>query len=401
VVAIVGAGPAGLFAAETLAGGGARAVVFERMAAPLRKFLLAGRGGLNLTHSEPVGSFVGRYGAARGELARALDAFPPDSLRAWADGLGAETFVGSSGRVFPRAMKASPLARAWLERLGRLGVELRARHRWRGWSKAGHPVFETKAGDIEFPCDATILALGGASWPKLGADGAWVETLARDGVAVTPLAPSNCGFRAEWSAHLRRAHAGAPLKRIALAFADKRVRGEAVLTETGIEGGAVYALSGPLREAIARDGAAILHVDLAPDLTQAELAARFAGPRGAKSFATWFKRALAVSPAAMALLRESSDLAALAPDRLAARVKAVPVRLIATAGIERAISAAGGVAFAALDERGMLRARPGVFVAGEMLDWEAPTGGYLLQACFATGRQAAQDALRVLAARAR
>jgi uncharacterized flavoprotein (TIGR03862 family) len=401
VVAVIGAGPSGLFAAETLARGGARAVVFDRMAAPLRKFLLAGRGGLNLTHSEPLADFSARYGAARERLARALGAFPPAALRDWADGLGADTFVGSSGRVFPRAMKASPLARAWLARLGALGVELRARHRWHGWSAAGNPVFQAPAGGIEFPCDATILALGGASWPRLGADGAWVETLARDGVAVTPLAPSNCGFRADWSAHLRQSHAGAPLKRIALAFEGKRVRGEALLTETGIEGGAVYALSGPLRDAIARDGSATVHVDLAPDLSEAELASRLGNPRGSKSFPTWFKRALALSPAAMALLRESPDVAALPPARLAARVKSVPVRLTATAGIERAISTAGGVAFAALDDTYMVRARPGVFVAGEMLDWEAPTGGYLLQACFATGRAAAHGALAFLAARAR
>jgi uncharacterized flavoprotein (TIGR03862 family) len=401
VVAVIGAGPAGLFAAETLAQGGARPVVFDRMAAPLRKFLLAGRGGLNLTHSEPTDAFLARYAAARGHLAQALDAFPPTALRDWADGLGAETFVGSSGRVFPRAMKASPLARAWLKRLDGLGVELRPRHRWIGWSESGSPRFETPDGQVAFSCDATILALGGASWPKLGADGSWVETLARGGVAVTPLAPSNCGFVADWSAHLRERHAGAPLKRIALEFEGKRARGEAMLTETGIEGGAVYALSGPLRDAIARDGQAILRIDLTPDLSQDELASRLDKPRGSKSFATWLKRALTLSPAAMALLREAPDAAALAPAALAARIKTVPVRLTATSGIARAISSAGGVAFESLTDDFMLRARKGVFVAGEMLDWEAPTGGYLLQACFATGRMAAQGALAFLAARGR
>ncbi|MFM7347313.1 MAG: NAD(P)/FAD-dependent oxidoreductase [Tagaea sp.] len=397
LVAVVGAGPAGLFAAETLALGGARAVVFDRMAAPLRKFLLAGRGGLNLTHSEPHDAFSARYAAARGSLAPALAAFPPQALRGWADGLGAETFVGSSGRVFPRAMKASPLARAWLKRLDGLGVELRARHRWTGWTADGALRFETPAGGVDFRCDAAILALGGASWPKLGADGGWVETLRAAGAAVVPLAPSNCGFCTEWSAHLCERHAGAPLKRIALAFEGRRARGEATLTRTGIEGGAVYALSGPLRDAIARDGHAILRVDLAPDMPETELAGRLGAPRGSKSFATWLKRAVTLSPAAMGLLREDPDVASLAPASLAARIKAVPIRLTGTAGIERAISTAGGVAFDGVTEDIMLRARPGVFVAGEMLDWEAPTGGYLLQACFATGRAAARGALAFLA----
>jgi uncharacterized flavoprotein (TIGR03862 family) len=296
-------------------------------------------------------------------------------------------------------MKASPLTRAWLKRLDGLGVQLRARHRWLGWTRTGALRFDTPPGETAFACDAAILALGAASWPKLGADGSWAEILAREGVSVTPLAPSNCGFRAAWSAHLRASHAGAPLKRIALDFDGRRVRGEALLTATRIEGGAVYALSGPLRDAIARDGEALLRIDLAPDMTAAELSARLAQPRGAKSFSTWLKRAVAFSPAAMALLREDPRVAALSPDALAARIKAVPVRLTATAGIARAISTAGGVAFDALDDSLMLRARPGVFVAGEILDWEAPTGGYLLQACFATGRAAAQGALAFLTRR--
>ena len=396
-IAIVGAGPAGLFAAQILAQGGAAPVVFDLMAAPLRKFLLAGRGGLNLTHGEALDGFLARYAAAAAHLETAIRDFPPAKLREWADGLGAETFVGSSNRVFPKAMKASPLARAWLRELSRLGVELRARHRWIGWADDGALRFETPDGAVDFKADATILALGGASWPKLGSDGVWVDTLAARGVNVAKLQPSNCGFVATWSAHLATNHAGTPLKRIAITFGDKRVRGEAMLTREGIEGGAIYALSGPLRDAILRDGYATASIDLVPDMSFADLHAKLDKPRGTKSFATWVRRAVALPQAALALLQEDRNVAKLDAAGVAAAIKAVPITLVAMAPIDRAISSAGGVAFGGIDAQYMLRDLPGVFVAGEMLDWEAPTGGYLLQACFATGHAAAKGVLAFLA----
>jgi uncharacterized flavoprotein (TIGR03862 family) len=398
-IAIIGAGPAGLFAARTLAQRGVKPVVFDRMASPLRKFLLAGRGGLNLTHSEPLDGFLSRYAGAMVPLELALRGFDPAALRDWADGLGAESFVGSSGRVFPKAMKASPLARAWLRELDGLGVELRTRHRWIGWAEDGALRFDTPEGETAFKADAAILALGGASWPKLGSDGSWVETLRARGIDVAKLRPSNCGFVATWSAHLSANHAGAPLKRIALSFAGQRVRGEAMLTRDGLEGGAVYALSGPLREAIFRDGYATAHIDLVPDLSAAELRAKLDKPRGPKSFSTWIRRAVALSPAALALLQEDRNIAKLDAAGVATAIKAVPVTLVGIAPIERAISTAGGVAFGGIDAHYMLRELPGLFVAGEMLDWEAPTGGYLLQACFATGHAAAQGVLAFLAGR--
>lgn len=398
-IAIVGAGPAGLFAAQILAQAGTAPVVFDRMAAPLRKFLLAGRGGLNLTHGEALDPFLARYAGAAPHLEQAIRDFPPAKLREWADGLGADTFVGSSNRVFPKAMKASPLARAWLRELSRLGVELRARHRWIGWTGDGALRFETPDGEVTFKADATILALGGASWPKLGSDGAWTGTLASRGIDVAKLQPSNCGFVATWSAHLAANHAGTPLKRIAIEFADKRVRGEAMLTRDGIEGGAIYALSGPLRDAILRDGYATAQIDLVPDMSLADLHAKLDRPRGAKSFATWVRRAVALPPAALALLQEDRNVAKLDAPGVAAAIKAVPITLVAMAPIDRAISTAGGVAFGGVDAHYMLRDLPGVFVAGEMLDWEAPTGGYLLQACFATAHTAAKGVLAFLESR--
>lgn len=401
-IAIIGGGPAGLMAAEVAARGGAAVTVYERMPTVGRKFLLAGRGGLNLTHSEEISSFLRRYGAAQPHLRAAVEAFPPAALRAWCEALGQETFVGSSGRVFPRAMKTSPLLRAWLRRLDAAGVGFKLRHRWDGWDDAGRVRFDTPEGPTAISADATVLALGGASWPHLGSDGAWVDAVSGAGVGVAPLQPANCGFVVRWSDIFRTRFAGQPLKRLALSFGDRSVRGEALVTETGLEGGGVYALSASLREAIAGTGAALLRIDLRPDLTHGDLAVRLAAPRAKQSLSTFLRKAANLSPVAIGLLQEaakasSQHLAAMAPAALADLVKAVPVRLTGTAPIARAISTAGGIAFDQVDERFMLLRRPGVFVAGEMLDWDAPTGGYLLQACFATGVAAGRGAVEWLA----
>jgi len=387
-IAVIGAGPAGLMAAETLAAGGATVTVFDRMAAPGRKFLLAGRGGLNLTHSEPLPGFLRHYGAAQQRLAPIIAAFPPAALIAWAEGLGQATFIGSSGRVFPRALKASPLLRAWLVRLGAGGVTLRARHHWLGWGAAGALRFATPAGETSRSPDATILALGGASWPQLGSDGAWASLLP----GVTPLRPANCGFTIGWSDHIARL-AGTPLKRIALSHGGRTERGEAMVTASGLEGGAVYALSAQLRDAIARDGPQTLLLDLRPDLSRQALASRLDGPRRGQSLSNHLRRA-GLAPVAIALVQEALHAGADAP--LSQLVKALPLTVVAPAPIARAISSAGGVGWDALDDRLMLRARPGTHVCGEMLDWEAPTGGYLLQGCFSTGVFAARAVLESL-----
>ena len=385
--AVIGAGPAGLIAAETLASAGHAVVIFDQMAQPARKFLLAGRGGLNLTHSEPLEPFLARYGPAAEALRPAIEAFPPAAIIAWAEGLGQEVFTGSSGRVFPRGMKASPLLRAWLARLEGMGVTLRRRHRWMGWDKSGALRFATPDGELRFAPAASLLALGGASWPRLGSDGAWAGLLAD----VAPLRPSNMGFCTEWSPHFASRFAGTPLKRIALRFAALIQRGEAMITAQGIEGGAIYALSAPLREAIARDGAALLHLDLRPDLDVAALSERLAGGARGLSLSNRLRKQAGLSPVAAGLVQEALRGGAAAP--LETLIKALPLRLHGTQGLDRAISSAGGLRFAAIDGRFMLQARPGVFVAGEMLDWEAPTGGYLLQACFSTGVAAAHGML--------
>ncbi|MGN6573563.1 MAG: NAD(P)/FAD-dependent oxidoreductase [Pseudolabrys sp.] len=395
--AVIGGGPAGLIAAEVLARAGVAVTIHDRMPSLGRKFLLAGRGGLNLTHSEPLEKFLTRYGAIDPLLKRAIEHFPPDALRAFAEALGQETFVGSSGRVFPKAMKASPLLRAWLRRLGDLGVRVALRHRWLGWNDDGALRFAHGDSEIAVASDVTILALGGASWPRLGSDAAWTKVLGARGVALTPLQPSNCGFTVAWSDAMRRVE-GAPLKRIALSFGERSVRGEAVVTRDGLEGGAVYALSGLLREAITHDGNATLQIDLRPDMDRAALAAKLAAPRGKQSLSNVLRKALKLPPVAAALLHEATTahgtpLSSLSADALAALVKAVPMRLTGVQPIAGAISSAGGIRFDALDQRFMLKALPGVFAAGEMLDWEAPTGGYLLQACFATGVAAAEGAL--------
>jgi hypothetical protein len=387
-------------AAEMLARGGARVTLYDRMPAAGRKFLLAGRGGLNLTHSEELEHLLARYGAAMPRLRAAIAAFSPADLRAWCEGLGQSTFVGSSGRVFPQAFKASPLLRAWLRRLDAAGVEFKPRHLWTGWDDDAL-VFDGPGGLVAVHADACVLALGGASWPRLGSDGGWVDAMTRASVKVTPLAPANCGFAAGWSDVFAKRFEGQPLKRIELSFAGRMVRGEAIITRSGLEGGAIYALSPQLRAAIAARREAVLQIDLRPDVAAPALEQRLRAPRGKQSFATFLRKTLALAPAAVGLLHEATiaspeRLSGLPPAALAALVKAVPVRLIGVALLASAISPAGGIAFEEVDERFMLRRRPGVFVAGEMLDWEAPTGGYLLQGALSTGAAAAHGALEWL-----
>jgi uncharacterized flavoprotein (TIGR03862 family) len=401
-VAIIGAGPAGLIAAEKLAQAGHKVAIYERMASPARKFLLAGRGGLNLTHSEPLDALLDRYGGARDWLEPAIRAFPPQALRDWADGLGAESFVGTSGRIFPKAMKASPLLRAWLARLDGLGVQLHAGRLWTGWDENGALRFALcDGGEETVKPRTTLLALGGASWPRLGGDGSWVELLERKDVAIARLRPANAGFSVAWSALMRDKFAGLPLKRIALSFAGQRVLGEAMIDAGGIEGGAVYALSGPLREAVARDGEAVLMIDLRPDLAEPELAKRLAKRRPGETLSNHLRKAAGLSPVAVAVLREAANGPLPAePETLARLIKGAPLRLTGMASLARAISTAGGVRAEEIDQDFMLKRLPGIFIAGEMIDWEAPTGGYLLQACFATGVAAAEGIKRKLSSAA-
>ena len=392
-------------AAEVLADGGAAVTVYDRMPSVGRKFLLAGRGGLNLTHSEDLARFLKRYGDAEPHLRAAIEAFPPDALRAWSEGLRQTTFVGSSGRVFPTAMKASPLLRAWLRRLEAAGVIFKLRHRWDGWDEQGRLQFATSQGDTAVEdTAATVFALGGASWPRLGSDGAWVDAMTRASVAVTPLQPANCGFSAEWSGAFRDRFEGQPLKRIALTFRDCVVRSEAIVTCDGIEGGAVYAISGAVRDAILANGEAVLSIDLLPDVPVEKLVGRLAAPRGKQSFSTFLRKAASLSSIEISLVQETnpgsaSRLSTLTPEALAHRIKAVPLRLTGIAPIAKAISTAGGIRFDAIDGHFMLTHSPGVFVAGEMLNWEAPTGGYLLQASFATGATAGRGALNWISTR--
>lgn len=400
-VAVIGAGPAGLMAAETLVRGGAGVTVYDAMPSAGRKFLMAGRGGLNLTHSEPLPDFLKRYGAAEARLVDAIGRFTPDDLRSWSAALGQQTFVGSSGRVFPEAFKASPLLRAWLRRLGECGVKFAFRHRWTGWDANGCLTFDAPGGSQAFSAPAAILALGGASWPRLGSDGAWVAPLTAKGISIAPLRPANVGFGVAWSDVFKDRFEGQPLKSIELTFGAHRVRGEAMVTRTGIEGGGIYALSSPLRKVVMADGKAVLLIALRPELDANALTTKLAAPRGKQSFSNFLRKALHLSPVAIGLLQEVAfaegmQLSSLAPDKLAALINAVPVALTDVAPLARAISSAGGIAFGEIDEAFMLTKMPGVFVAGEMLDWEAPTGGYLLQGAFATGVVAGQGALNWL-----
>ena len=396
--AVIGAGPAGLSAAEVLAEAGLDVTIHERMASPARKLLMAGRGGLNLTHSEDFSRLLTRYGAAAEALKPALEAFGPQALRDWCEGLGEETFVGTSGRVFPKSFKASPLLRAWLRRLDALGVKIKLRHDFRGFDQSA-ALFDTPEGPLRVEADVTVLALGGASWPRLGADGSWVAPLAEAGLPSSPLRPANCGALIGWSDFFAQKFQGQPLKNIALRCKGPQgegklarvVRGEAMITRRGLEGGAVYALSGDLRDLIASGADAGIVIDLRPDVTEEHLAHKLAWPRGKQSVSNFLRKAGGLSPAAVALLRESGPLPE-TPENLAARIKALPLRVTGVSGLERAISTAGGVEWEALDSGLMAKHRPGLFLAGEMLDWEAPTGGYLLTACFATGRAAGKAA---------
>lgn len=385
-------------AAEVLAQGGTRVTVYDTMPSAGRKFLMAGRGGLNLTHSEPLPDFFARYREAAPKLRGAIEAFPPEALRAWCEALGEPTFVGTSGRVFPKAFKASPLLRAWLRRLNAAGVRFAFRHRWTGWDGEGRLIFQTPDGASAVEAKATVLALGGASWPRLGSDGGWVDILAAKGIAISKLRPANSGFTVAWSDVFRDRFEGQPLKGVALTIGAHTVRGEAMITRSGMEGGAIYALSAELREAVLGIGQARLMIALRPDLDAAGLTTRLSGTRGKQSLANFLRKAAQLSPVGIGLMQEAAiasgrPLAALLPAELAHLVNAIPVQLTGVAPIDRAISTAGGIAFDGLDDQFMLRKLPGMFAAGEMLDWEAPTGGYLLQASFATGVVAGRGVL--------
>ncbi len=390
-VAIIGGGPAGLMAAEVLSQAGIRVDLYDGMPSVGRKFLLAGVGGMNITHSEAYPAFLSRYAERAPQIAPLLRGFDADALCKWIHDLGIETFVGSSGRVFPTDMKAAPLLRAWLKRLRDSGVVIHTRHRWLGWDAHGALRIDSPEGEITVKPDATLLALGGGSWSRLGSDGAWMLALEQRGVGLAPLQPSNCGFEVQaWSDLMVSKFAGAPLKNIAIGLNDDIPRlGECVITATGIEGSLIYALSAPIREAINQYGAAVVHIDLLPGRPVDKLQAALSKPRGSRSMAKHLHSQVGIDGVKAALLRELTDAATFADPALLARaIKALPLTLVKTRPLDEAISSAGGVTFEAMDERLMLKALPGVFCAGEMLDWEAPTGGYLLTGCFASGRAA-------------
>ena len=399
---VIGAGPAGLMAAEVLSCAGAAVDVYDAMPSAGRKFLMAGKSGLNLTHAEAAGRFVARYGDRSEWVAAWLREFDADALRAWARGLGVETFVGSSGRVFPRDMKAAPLLRAWLHRLRTAGVRFHMRHRWLGWE--GEVLrFVTSDGIVKVGAGGTavVLALGGGSWARLGSDGAWVPLLRDRAVEVAPLRPANCGFEVAWSTHFRDKFPGQPVKSVVASFAGKQKQGEFVVTRHGVEGSLVYAFSAALRDAIEAQGSAMLLLDLAPGKSLERLVQEIAHPRGARSMASHLQSRAGIAGIKAGLLRECAAQEDYAdPARLAAAIKALPLRLVSPRPLDEAISSAGGVTAKSFDEHLMLKTLPGVFCAGEMLDWEAPTGGYLLTACFASGRAAGQGALEWLRVRA-
>lgn len=391
-IAIIGGGPAGLMAAEAARAAGADVQLYDRLASPGRKFLIAGKGGLNLTHSEGFDAFIARYGARRDEVGRWLATFGADAVRDWARGLGVETFVGTSGRVFPVDLKAAPLLRGWVRRLRASGVGFHMQHRWLGWNADGALRFATPDGERDVFADAVVLALGGGSWPVLGSDAAWLPLLRERGIDVAPLKPANCGFDVGWSEHFASRHAGHPVKPVVIAWRDAdgrvmRQQGEFVITATGVEGSLIYALSASLRDAIDAHGSAEVHLDLAPGRDAQRLANDLARPRGSRSLSEHWRRHAGIEGVKAGLLYEALPKDALQdPARVAATLKALPLRFLRTRPIDEAISSAGGVRFEALDAQLMLKALPRTFCAGEMIDWEAPTGGYLLTACLASGR---------------
>jgi uncharacterized flavoprotein (TIGR03862 family) len=393
-VAIIGGGPAGLMAADVLSNTGVKVNLYDAMPSVGRKFLMAGKGGLNISHAEAFETFLSRYAQRRGDLEPLLKQFPPDALRAWVQSLGIDTFVGSSGRVFPTDMKAAPLLRAWLHRLRSAGVVFTMRHRWLGWTDNDLLRFATPQGEQLVKADAVVLALGGGSWARLGSTGAWVESLQQRGVEVAPLKPANCGFDVDWSEHFYSRFAGQPLKSVRLSFEKFCQRGDLVVTETGVEGGLIYAASALLRESCAATGVAVIYVDLLPDKALSFLIDSLSQPRGKASMANHLRKRVGIMGVKAGLLRELlTEEEFNNPAKLAQAIKLLPIKLLAPRPIDEAISTAGGVTFEAMNEQLMIRNLAGVFCAGEMLDWEAPTGGYLLTACFASGRAAGEGVL--------
>lgn len=398
-LAVIGGGPAGLMAAEVVRAAGIEVDLYEAKGSVGRKFLIAGKGGLNLTHSEPMPGFARRYREREHEIADWLGEFDAQALRDWARRLGVETFVGSSGRVFPLDLKAAPLLRGWVRRLRDDGVRFHVHHRWQGWNDDGSLRFATPEGERAVSAEATVLALGGGSWPQLGSDGAWQAPLRERGIDVAPLQPSNCGFDIGWSTHFSDRHAGAPLKPVIAHWQDLKrkaqsLQGECVVTATGIEGSLIYAISADLRDTISRDGSALLHLDLAPGRELQRLHDALAKPRGSRSFSEHLRRQTGLGGAKAALIHETLDRTRLDDTELVARtIKRLPLTLQRPRPLAETISSAGGVRLAAMDQALMLKAAPGTFCAGEMLDWEAPTGGYLLTACFASGYRAGRGAI--------